>query len=191
MYIWGWWLYSEISVSRVISFDVHKETNHSNARWKTSYKLKTQEQQMKYNKTHVNFFDNMFYKESVLQRIVFTCPLRYISGTDLHGSCFDAVCCIVVRFILSFYQNHVTSAGATIAKASETGWTVHLVRLTTLFAVAWMTKRKSLCSLSLYSLKRRRLISIGIPIINLRRSSDRLRFIMGIPIPVRRRLLSE
>ena len=28
-------------------------------------------------------------------------------------------------------------------------------------------------------------------IINLRRSSDRLRFIMGIPIPVRRRLLSE
>ena len=43
----------------------------------------------------------------------------------------------------------------------------------------------------LYSLRRRRLISIGIPIINLRRSSDRLRFIMGIPIPVRRRLLSE
>ena len=43
----------------------------------------------------------------------------------------------------------------------------------------------------LYSLRRRRLISIGIPIINLRRSSDRLRFIMGIPIPVRRRLHSE
>ena len=43
----------------------------------------------------------------------------------------------------------------------------------------------------LYSLRRRRLISIGIPIINLRRSSGRLRFIMGIPIPVRRRLLSE
>ena len=31
----------------------------------------------------------------------------------------------------------------------------------------------------LYSLRRRRLISLGIPIINLRRSSDRLRFIMG------------
>ena len=43
----------------------------------------------------------------------------------------------------------------------------------------------------LYSLRRRRLISIGIPIINLRRSSDRLRLIIGIPIPVRRRLLSE
>ena len=43
--------------------------------------------------------------------------------------------------------------------------------------------------LGIYSLRRRRLISIGIPIINLRRSSDRLRFIMGIPIPVRRRLL--
>ena len=38
----------------------------------------------------------------------------------------------------------------------------------------------------LYSLRRRLLISIGIPITNLRRSSDRLRFIMGIPIPVRR-----
>ena len=46
-------------------------------------------------------------------------------------------------------------------------------------------------TLGLYSLRRRRLISIGIPMINLRRSSDRLRFIMGIPIPVRRRLLSE
>ena len=45
-------------------------------------------------------------------------------------------------------------------------------------------------NLGLYSL-RRRLISIGIPIINLRRSLDLLRFIMGIPIPVRRRLLSE
>ena len=42
-----------------------------------------------------------------------------------------------------------------------------------------------------YPVRRRRLISIGIPIINLRRSSDRLRFIMGIPIPVRRRLLCE
>ena len=32
-----------------------------------------------------------------------------------------------------------------------------------------------------------RLIGIRIPIINMRRSSDRLRFIMGIPIPARRR----
>ena len=45
--------------------------------------------------------------------------------------------------------------------------------------------------LGLYSLRRRRLINIGIPIINLRRSSDRLRLMMGIPIPVRRRLFSE
>ena len=45
--------------------------------------------------------------------------------------------------------------------------------------------------LDLYALRRRRLISIGIPIINLRRWSDRLRFIMGIPIPERRCLLSE
>ena len=38
-------------------------------------------------------------------------------------------------------------------------------------------------------LRRHRFINIGIPIINLRRSSDRLRFLMGIPFPVRRRLL--
>ena len=43
----------------------------------------------------------------------------------------------------------------------------------------------------LYSLRIRRLISIGIPTINMRRSSDRLRFIMGITIPVRRRLVNR
>ena len=37
-------------------------------------------------------------------------------------------------------------------------------------------------------LKRRRLMGIGIPIIDLRRSDDRLRFIIGIPIPIKRRL---
>ena len=46
-------------------------------------------------------------------------------------------------------------------------------------------------SQGLYSLRRRRLISIGIPITNLIRSSDRVRFIIGIPIPIRRRLLGE
>ena len=39
--------------------------------------------------------------------------------------------------------------------------------------------------LLLYSLKRCRLTGIGIPIINLRRSDDRLRFLMEIPIPIR------
>ena len=38
-------------------------------------------------------------------------------------------------------------------------------------------------------IRRRRLTGIGIPIINLRRSDDRLRFIMGIPILIRWRLL--
>ena len=42
-----------------------------------------------------------------------------------------------------------------------------------------------------YSLRKRRFTGIGIPIINLRRSDDRLRFIMGIPILIRRRFLSE
>ena len=45
--------------------------------------------------------------------------------------------------------------------------------------------------LDFYSLRRHRLTGIGIPIINLRRSDDRLRFIMGIPILIRRRLLRE
>ena len=39
----------------------------------------------------------------------------------------------------------------------------------------------------IYSLRRHRLTGIGIPIINLRWSSDNLRFIIEIPIPVRRR----
>ena len=51
--------------------------------------------------------------------------------------------------------------------------------------------RESIHHLGLYSLRRRCLISIGIPITNLRRSWDRLRFVMGIPIPVRQHLLSE
>ena len=45
--------------------------------------------------------------------------------------------------------------------------------------------------LGLYSLRRRRLTGIGIPMIDLRRSDDRLRFIMGILILVRRHLLIE
>ena len=54
----------------------------------------------------------------------------------------------------------------------------------------WFFKSQ-IFSQGLYSLKRRRLTGIGIPIINLRRSDDRLRFIMGTPILIRRRLLSE
>ena len=41
----------------------------------------------------------------------------------------------------------------------------------------------------LYILRRHHLIGIGIPIINLRWSSDHLRFIIGIPIPVKWHLL--
>ena len=43
----------------------------------------------------------------------------------------------------------------------------------------------------LYSLRRHCLIGIRISIINLRRSSDRLRFIMGIPLPIRWWFFSE
>ena len=45
--------------------------------------------------------------------------------------------------------------------------------------------------LGLYSLRKRRLTVIGIRIINLRRSDDRLGFIIGIHILIKRRLLSE
>ena len=48
-----------------------------------------------------------------------------------------------------------------------------------------------LVSQGLYSLRRQCLIVIGILIMNLRRSSDHLRFIMGISIPIRQRPLSE
>ena len=46
-------------------------------------------------------------------------------------------------------------------------------------------------TLGLYSRRRRRLMGIGIPMINLRRSDDCLRFILGIPILIRGRLRSE
>ena len=39
----------------------------------------------------------------------------------------------------------------------------------------------------LYSLRRHRLVTVGIPIINLRQSPDHVRFTMAIPTPVRRR----
>ena len=54
-----------------------------------------------------------------------------------------------------------------------------------------MTRSRETISHVIYSLRRHRPIGVGIPIINLRRSLDRLRYIMGIPIPVRRRLYSE
>ena len=46
-------------------------------------------------------------------------------------------------------------------------------------------------AIGLYSLKICRLMGLGIPIINLRRSDDHLRFIMGIPITIRRCIFSE
>ena len=45
--------------------------------------------------------------------------------------------------------------------------------------------------LDFYSLRWHRPIGIRIPIINIRRSSNRLGLIMGIYIPVRRRLSGE
>ena len=69
-------------------------------------------------------------------------------------------------------------------------WITKRSRLPRYFQFPYVVAHSS-AVLGLYSLRRRRLISIGIPIINLRWSSDRLRFIMGIPIPVRRRFLCE
>ena len=50
-------------------------------------------------------------------------------------------------------------------------------------------KALHLLDLVLYSLERHGLISIGNPIMGLTLPSDRLRFIIRIPIPVRRRLI--
>ena len=56
------------------------------------------------------------------------------------------------------------------------------------FCIHWHV---SVYTLVLYSLRRRRLTGIGIPIINLRWSDNRIRFKMGIPILIRRCLLIE
>ena len=48
----------------------------------------------------------------------------------------------------------------------------------------WTKQRQFNQILGLYSLRRHRHFVIGIPIINLRRSSAHLRFLMGTPIPV-------
>ena len=52
-------------------------------------------------------------------------------------------------------------------------------------------RRRYISSQGLYLQKRCRLAGIGIALINLRRSNNRLKFIKGIPIQVRRCLLSE
>ena len=69
--------------------------------------------------------------------------------------------------------------------------TIETTETTKAWLLHWYDYVQCKLILGLYSLRRRRLISIGIPIINLRRSSGRLKFIMGIPTLVRRRFLSE
>ena len=105
-----------------------------------------------------------------------------------------------------YLEQYTTAAKGLWTVQTATRRLVHLISSTLILGANWdpfplMIDRRARSSLGvailnlgplgLYSLRRRRLISIGIPFINRRRSSDRLRFTMGIPIPVRRRLLSE
>ena len=53
------------------------------------------------------------------------------------------------------------------------------------FDKKWVTSVRGMAQ-GLFSLRKCRLTGIRIPIINVRRSDDRLRFIMGIPILIRR-----
>ena len=99
--------------------------------------------------------------------------IRYVIGTEKYKS-------MAAKFAVS------TDSAACLASSG------HLqAQLWQNLNLVYQHMRGSFTGQGLYSLRRRRLISIGIPIINMRRSSDRLRFIMGIPIPVRRRRLSE
>ena len=68
-----------------------------------------------------------------------------------------------------------------------------ILKFHTFFSVKCVSKvlRKLLSDQRLCSLRRRRLIGIVIPIINLRRSDDGLRIMMGIPISIRRCLLNS
>ena len=81
---------------------------------------------------------------------------------------------ITIKWIFTVQSNAAFGAHRVIYICTNT----HLMK-----SYRWL--RDLLCvHLGLNSLRKRRLISIGIPIINLRRTSDRLRFVMGIPIPV-------
>ena len=67
----------------------------------------------------------------------------------------------------------------------------HYSRLVVARHVMCILSSRSHLAQGLYSLNRLHLTGIWIPIRNLRRSDDRLRFIMGIPILIRRSLRSE
>ena len=102
-------------------------------------------------------------------------------GTNFMGIVFE-----IEKF--SFRKMHL--------KMTSTKWRSFCPRLNELSHYCLVTPYGIMGSFSplilgLYSLRRRRLTGMGIPMINLRRSDDRLRFIMGIPILIRWRLLSE
>ena len=87
-----------------------------------------------------------------------------------------AACVFVRKYILSYFLCWNIS----LDNYDETH---EKIQLCLYVILSWF----SAANLGLYSLRRHSLIVAGIPIINLRRSSDRLlRYIMGIPGPARR-----
>ena len=107
----------------------------------------------------------------------------------LTSSCLDA---LVVQLSLLYEGNHMLSwfLTTTIMRMSHRSshyslrlWDRDLDKKSNPYGA------EGIVGLSL--LKRHSLASTGLSITNLRRSDDRLRFIMGIPIPVRRYLHSE
>ena len=107
--------------------------------------------------------------------------------------CFAAKWYISIQNLSYLPGMHVWIHCVTDSNCSKSAWlrlSAHgqcaCLRCQHLWYVGWGVQKYSVAILGLYSLRRRRRISIGIPIINLRPSSDRLRFIMGIPLPVRR-----
>ena len=85
------------------------------------------------------------------------------------------------------YMHHINNLGHQWFRLWLVTWMVQVIIKTDAGILLTEPQRFQ----GLYLLRRRCLISNGIPIINLRQSCDRLRFIMEIPIPVRRHLLCE
>ena len=119
----------------------------------------------------------------------------YIHGTWVVWNVLghETMVCTVCLFIFLLQPITVCGTGVSV----RTVWMLCILLLIKMLLTIqgnlylWHMSLHFIAFQGLYSLRRLCLISIGIPIINLRWSSDHLRFIMGIPIPVRRRVLSE
>ena len=134
----------------------------------------------------------IFYRMCCITCIItYWCPHVLCLLNQLVGTWAHRLILIVSNSVVSQQLSPTTTSVSGEHTSDKMLWPIHSLRLWTPLLRHLSNWCQSTLLLGFYSLRRRRFISIGIAIINLRRSSDRLRFIMGIPIPIRRRLLSE